>query len=66
MKHGVVVNDRLTVGRYLDEWLAAKSDIRPSTLRGYQQHITSTYARGSGTSASPTCGSRTSRNAWPM
>jgi integrase len=39
LKHGIVVNDRLTVGRYLDEWLAAKGDIRPSTLRGYQQHI---------------------------
>ena len=39
MKHGVVVNDRLTVSRYLDEWLAAKGDIRPSTLRGYAQHI---------------------------
>jgi integrase len=39
LKHGIVVNDRMTVGRYLDEWLAAKGDIRPSTLRGYQQHI---------------------------
>ncbi len=39
IKHGTVVNDRLTVGRYLDEWLAAKGDIRPSTLRSYAQHI---------------------------
>ena len=52
LKHGIVVNDRLTVGRYLDEWLAAKGDIRPSTLRGYQQHIKKYLRPGLGPPAS--------------
>ncbi|MEN3271225.1 MAG: hypothetical protein V7646_8119 [Pseudonocardia sp.] len=40
INRGVVVNDRITVGQYLAEWLAAKADVRRSTLRGYGQHIT--------------------------
>jgi integrase len=36
---GVVVNDRLTVGQYLAEWLTAKSDLQASTRRAYGLHI---------------------------
>ena len=39
ISRGVVPNDRLTVGEYLGEWLKAKSDVRRSTVRGYEQHI---------------------------
>lgn len=37
---GGVVNDRLTVGEFLGGWLKSKSDVKASTLRSYQQHIT--------------------------
>ncbi|MCA1676410.1 MAG: tyrosine-type recombinase/integrase, partial [Actinobacteria bacterium] len=37
---GIVVNDRLTVGQFLREWLTSKNDLRRSTVRGYEQHIT--------------------------
>jgi integrase len=40
VRKGLVVNDRLTVGEYLREWLTAKGNVRASTLRSYQQHIT--------------------------
>lgn len=36
---GSTRSDRLTVGEYLDEWLAAKADVKRSTRRGYEQHI---------------------------
>ncbi len=39
VSRGIVVSDRLTVGQFLDEWLASKSDIRRSTLHGYKQHV---------------------------
>jgi integrase len=48
VSRGVVVNDRLTVGQYLAEWLATKSDVRRSTLRGYEQHITKYLEPGLG------------------
>lgn len=36
---GVDVTDRVTVKRYLDEWIAGKVDLRPTTRRSYRQHI---------------------------
>ncbi|GAA4863957.1 site-specific integrase [Saccharopolyspora cebuensis] len=37
---GVVVTDRITVGRYLAEWIEQKSpELRAATLRSYQGHI---------------------------
>ena len=45
---GIVVNDRLTVGQYLAEWLAAKTDIRRSTQRAYGLHISKYLAPGLG------------------
>jgi integrase len=38
-RRGVVSSHRLTVGQYLEEWLAATEDVRPSTLRAHQQHV---------------------------
>jgi Phage integrase, N-terminal SAM-like domain len=48
VSRGIVVNDRLTVGQYLAEWLAAKTDIRPSTHRAYGLHISKYLAPGLG------------------
>ncbi len=36
---GRPVAGRLTVSGWLDEWMAAKTDIKRSTLHGYRQHI---------------------------
>lgn len=39
----VAVDQRLTLGKYLEQWLAAKelAGIRPTTLRSYRQHVES-------------------------
>jgi integrase len=36
---GVPLNHRITVGHWLTEWLTAKTDIRPATLRSYTTHV---------------------------
>jgi integrase len=38
-RRGIVVTRRLTVAQYLDEWVAAKADLKPSTVHAYQSHI---------------------------
>lgn len=38
-RRGIVVTRRLTVAEYLDEWLAGKADIKPSTAHSYRSHI---------------------------
>lgn len=38
-RRGMAVVDRLTVGEYLTEWIAGKTDIRPGTARSYSGHI---------------------------
>ena len=54
IKHGVVVDDRLTVGRHLDEWLAAKGDIKtlevPSkAMARWARQIPTLFPKGSET-----------------
>jgi len=39
LTRGRRVTSRLTLGGWLDEWLAGKSDVKASTLRGYRQHV---------------------------
>jgi integrase len=34
-----VETGRLTVGNYLDDWLASRVSLRPSTLRSYEGHV---------------------------
>jgi integrase len=36
---GIVVNDRLTVGEYLREWINGKTDVKPKTIALYTGHI---------------------------
>jgi integrase len=36
---GTVVDDRQTLGEYLDSWLAAKRRPRPTTRRAYTEHV---------------------------
>jgi hypothetical protein len=36
---GYIEPTRITVGDYLDEWLAGKASLRPSTQRSYRGHI---------------------------
>jgi integrase len=36
---GRVINDRLTVGEYLRDWINSKHDIRPNTRKSYEGHI---------------------------
>lgn len=36
---GVVVNDRITLGEYLDGWIKGKTDIKPKTKALYSGHI---------------------------
>ncbi len=36
---GIIVNDRLTVGEYLDGWIKGKTDIKRKTRALYQGHI---------------------------
>lgn len=39
LARGQRVGGRLTVAGWLDEWVAAKTDVKRSTLHGYRQHI---------------------------
>lgn len=36
---GIVINDRLTVGEYLREWIDSKTDIKSKTILSYTGHI---------------------------
>jgi integrase len=36
---GQIIDDKQTVGEYLDEWLAGKRKLRPTTRRAYSEHI---------------------------
>lgn len=39
LRGGVDVETRMTLDQYLEEWLASKRSLRPSTLNSYGQHV---------------------------
>lgn len=39
LRGGIDVETRLTVGEYLESWLASKRSLRPSTAKSYRYHI---------------------------